>query len=379
MEPLSLYIHIPFCASKCAYCDFASYPGREGDWARYFGALWKELEDWRAALAGYGVATVFFGGGTPTLVDAGYIEETLARARAVAPFMEGAEITLEGNPGTLTPGKLAAYRRAGVNRLSLGAQSFDDELLKSLGRIHTAEQVSEAVEMARQAGFENINLDLMYALPGQGMVQWRDTLDAALALGVPHISAYSLIVEAGTPMERRVASGEAVLPEDETVNAMQREAIRFLARAGLGRYEISNYARPGFECRHNLVYWSRGEYLGLGCAAHSLFGGCRFHNPDGLDAYLSGGRRLEEQRLTVRDAMEETVMLATRTARGLDLKKWGADFGAPFERGMEKPLERLRRGGLIEIGDGFLRLTGRGLELQNAVVLELVENLEAGT
>ena len=375
-KPLSLYVHVPFCASKCAYCDFASYPGREGEWTRYFEALWAEMDGWREALAGREAATVFFGGGTPTLVPAEYIVETLERARALLPFSGDAEITLEGNPGTLTPEKLAAYRAAGANRISLGAQSFDDGLLRALRRIHTAAQIGEAVGMARDAGFSNVNLDLMYALPGQTPQQWRDTLDAAIALGVPHVSAYSLIVEPGTPMARRVAAGEALLPDDDAVNAMQREAVRRLAGAGLMRYEISNYARPGFACRHNLVYWERGDYLGLGCAAHPLVDGCRFRNPDALEDYLCGARRLDAQRLTADDAMEETVMLATRTVRGLDLNAWEAAFGAPFAAGRAAALDRLRRGGLIEIQDGFLRLTLRGMELQNAVVLELLNGME---
>ena len=274
----------------------------------------------------------------------------------------------------LTPEKLAAYGRAGVNRLSLGAQSFDDGLLKSLGRIHTAAQIGEAVAMARAAGFGNINLDLMYALPGQTEGQWRDTLERAAALGVEHVSAYSLIVEEGTPMAARVASGRAALPEDDAVNAMQRRAIDILAEAGYGRYEISNFARPGFECRHNLVYWNRGEYLGLGCAAHSLLDGRRFSNPASLDAYLSGVRCVGEERLTRSDAMEETLMLSTRTVRGLDLAAWRRDFGREFSLGREAALARLRRGGLIDMTDGFLRLTTRGMELQDAVVLELLED-----
>ena len=372
MKPLSLYIHIPFCASKCAYCDFASFPGREGDWSRYFDALWGELDGWRPALAGYEIRTAFFGGGTPTLVSAEYIVETLNRARRMAPFADDAEVTIEGNPGTLAPEKLAAYRAAGVNRLSLGAQSFDDGLLKSLGRIHTAAQIGEAVAMARAAGFDNISLDLMYALPGQTMKQWRETLESAAALGVEHLSAYSLIVEPGTPMAGRVDRGEARLPDDDAVNAMQRLAVKRLAAAGYARYEISNYARPGRECRHNLVYWDRGEYLGLGCAAHSLVDSRRFANPAALDAYLSGVRRTGETRLTRRDAMEETVMLSTRTVRGLDLSAWRSAFGEDFAAGREAALRRLSDAGFIGIEGGFLRLTGRGMEVQNAVVLELL-------
>lgn len=374
MRSLSLYFHIPFCASKCAYCDFASYPGREADWRRYFEALWGELARWKPSLGGYEAVTAYFGGGTPSLVPAEWIEETLARARAALPFRPDAEVSLEANPGTLTPEALAVYRRAGVNRLSLGAQSFDDTLLRSLGRIHTARQVREAVALAREAGFGNISLDLMYALPGQAMSAWRESLDEAARLGVAHVSAYSLIVEPGTPMARRVASSEAALPDEDDVNAMQRAANDALAAAGFSRYEISNYARPGFECRHNRVYWNRGEYLGLGCAAHSLLGNRRFRNPDSLDEYLSGVRRLDVQALDAQGAMEETVMLSTRTREGIDLAAWQSAFGQPFEQGRARALERLRRGGFIQIADGCVRLTARGMEVHNAVVLALLDD-----
>jgi oxygen-independent coproporphyrinogen-3 oxidase len=375
---LSIYIHVPFCAKKCAYCDFASFSGREADWGRYFDEIlteirrWSDVTDFGLLRDEYRVGTVFVGGGTPTLVDAGYIEKVLDACRDLAPFEEDAEITIEGNPGTLTPDRLAAYRRAGVNRLSLGAQSFDDGLLRALGRIHTAGQTGKAVHMAREAGFDNINLDLMYALPGQDMGQWADTLDAAVALGVPHISAYSLIVEPGTQMAARVASGALAVPDDDAVNAMQRQAISRLNAAGYRRYEISNYARPGYECRHNLVYWNRGDYLGLGCAAHSLLGGRRFHNPESVDDYLAGVRRQDETRLTARDVMEETLMLSTRTVQGLDLAAWESAFGTCFERGREDAIGRLEKGGMVERAGGRLRLTTRGMEVQDAVVLELL-------
>ncbi len=378
MKSLSLYVHVPFCVRKCVYCDFASFPGREADWGRYFDEiltevrLWSKETDCGLLSETYRVRSLFIGGGTPTLVDAGYIEKVIDACRGIVPFEADAEITIEGNPGTLTPQRLAVYRRAGVNRLSLGAQSFDDGLLRSLGRIHMAGQIGEAVIMAREAGFDNINLDLMYALPGQEMGQWTDTLDAAVELGVEHISAYSLIVEPGTPMAARVASGAATVPDDDVVNAMQRQAIARLEAAGYRRYEISNYARPGRECRHNLVYWNRGDYLGLGCAAHSLLGGRRFHNPEALDAYLAGVRRQDEVRLILQDEMEETLMLSTRTVRGLDLAAWESAFGAPFGRGREAAIGRLEKGGLVEIAGGRLRLTTRGMEVQDAVVLELL-------
>ena len=374
MIPLSLYLHIPFCAAKCAYCDFASFPNREGQWRAYVGALLGEMDDWRrkGLEERFEIATVFVGGGTPTLLPGEDIAALLESAHRLAPFRADAEITLEGNPGTLMPERLRLYHEVGVNRLSLGAQSFDDGLLRSLGRIHTAGQIGEAVRMAREAGFDNLNLDLIYALPGQTMAQWRDTLASAAALEVEHLSAYSLIVEPGTPMAGRVARGEAVLPEDDEVNRMQRTAVQMLARAGYARYEISNYARKGRECRHNLVYWNRGDYLGLGCAAHSMLDGCRFANPSDLEAYLRGERGTDRARLTREDAMEETILLSTRTVRGLDLAAWEREFGAPFERGRERVLRRLDEAGYVRMDGGFLSLTPRGLEVQNAVVLELL-------
>ncbi|MBQ6372881.1 MAG: radical SAM family heme chaperone HemW [Clostridia bacterium] len=384
MRPLAIYIHVPFCAAKCAYCDFASWPNREHEWQRYFDALFAEIDSW-AAKTDYGLlrdgfrcCSLFIGGGTPTLVPAGFICDAIERCRSIVSFDEGAEITIEGNPGTLTEDKLALYRKAGVDRISLGAQSFDDALLVSLGRIHTSKQIAEAVRMARREGFSNINLDLMYGLPGQTMGQWRDTLDAAVALDVTHISAYSLIVEEGTPMAERVNAGEALMPDDDVVNDMQREAVDRLEKAGFRRYEISNYARKGFECRHNLTYWQRGDYLGLGCAAHSMLSETRFCNPVSLSAYLAGERMVERQELTIRDVMEETLMLSTRTVRGLDMADWQRRFGVSFMDARTGVVERLSKAGYIELMNGFLRLTRRGLEVQNAVVIELLDVIGEG-
>ena len=377
-KPLAIYVHVPFCASKCAYCDFASFPKRESDWDRFFTELGAEIDAWRGEtdfgrLDGrYRVRSLFIGGGTPTLVPDRYICGIVDRCRSLAPFDADAEITVEGNPGTLTPEKLAAYRTHGVNRLSLGAQSFDPALLRRLGRIHTVDEIGEAVRMARAAGFDNINLDLMYALPGQTMGQWLDTLDRAVELGVEHLSAYSLIVEPGTPMAGWVGRGEVALPDEDAVIDMQRAAIERLAKAGYARYEISNYARPGRESRHNMAYWLRGDYLGLGCAAHSMLDDCRFSNPETLDGYLSGARRIGFERLDESGIAEETLMLATRTVRGLDLSQWRSRFSADFAAGREGTLDRLARGGLVEIDGGFLRLTRAGMEVQDAVVLALL-------
>ena len=364
--PLSLYIHIPFCKSKCAYCDFASFPGREAMWEAYFAALCGEI---RAADDDtHRVETVFFGGGTPSLVPETYIAGALAAAREAFPFAPGAEVSLEANPGTLTMEKLRAYRAMGVNRLSIGVQSFDARLLKDIGRIHTPGEAVEAVRMAKAAGFANISIDLMYGLPGQTMDAWEATLKTALSLPLAHISAYALIVEEGTPMAAR----EDELPGEEMVLSMQRLCTRALAAAGFARYEISNYARRGFVCRHNLVYWRRGEYLGFGCAAHSFFGGERFRNASNLEDYLRGARGLERERVDGAAAREETVMLATRTREGLSLENWREAFGEDFCAGREKVLDKLRRAGLLDVADGHVYLTEKGMEVHNAVVLALL-------
>ncbi len=373
MQPFSLYIHIPFCARKCAYCDFASYPGQEGRWAEYLSGVRKELEKWAARLENHEIATIFIGGGTPSLLPAEAITGLMGDVRRLFAVAADAEISMEANPGTLTAGKLTAYRNAGINRLSFGVQSFDDNLLRALGRIHTAEDAREAVRLAREAGFENINLDLMYALPGQTTAQWNATLESAIALGVEHISAYSLIVEEGTPMAARVERGEAVLPEDEEVIAMQHAAIDTLAAAGYARYEISNYAKNGRECRHNLVYWLRGDYLGVGCAAHSMMNNVRFENSWDLDAYLAGETELEKREIPLEEQKEEMIMLATRTVRGLSLADYKDAFGEDLESAHASALKPLVSGGLVKIEDGYLRLTREGLEVQNAVVVELLD------
>jgi len=373
MKPLALYVHIPFCRSKCIYCDFASWPNSESRIGPYLAALKEELIGWRGALKDYELSTMFIGGGTPSILSGDQIASLMESVRSVLPVREGAEITMEANPGTTSPGQLETCRRAGVNRISFGAQSMDDGLLKKLGRIHTAEEIAGAVGMARDAGFDNLSLDLMYALPGQNMDLWMDTLDRAVKLAPDHISAYSLIVEEGTPMYDLAEGGKVAFPDDDACVDMQRAAIGFLGAAGYERYEISNYARPGRECRHNIVYWERGEYLGLGCAAHSLMNGERFENPRSLNEYLAGVRRCESVVLTREDAMEEALMLSTRMTKGLDLGLYERQFGEDFVRRHEKAVGRMEKLGLVMIEGGFLRLTREGLEVQNAVVVELLD------
>ena len=345
----ALYIHVPFCAGKCQYCDFTSWAGREKYYEAYFRALEGELKNW-TALVGNSFSSAFIGGGTPSIVPKEYIARLASAVRAD-------EFTIEANPGTLTPDKLKAYLDSGINRLSLGVQSFDDGLLRAIGRLHTAAQAERAVEMARAAGFSNINIDLMYALPGQSMRQWEATLARAAAIAPRHISAYSLIIEEGTPISRWARE-----MDEDMVNAMQRHATKFLAEHGYARYEISNYAQLGGECAHNINYWRRGDYIGVGCAAHSLYKGHRFANPNSLEDYLAGVRRVDDIALTWQDEYEETVMLGLRMTSGIEAAQLR-------DIGRAKKLVEL---GLAEFkGDRFF-LNERGLEVQNAAVSELL-------
>ena len=363
MKSCALYIHIPFCKSKCAYCDFASWSGRERDQARYLLAL---EEEFKSAAQKYGklpISTVFIGGGTPSVLPEDAVMRLMAMARARFEISQDAEVTVEANPGTLTKEKLRAWRDSGVNRLSMGVQAAQPRLLQLLGRVHSVEEATQSFEWARAAGFKNINLDLMYALPGQTMAEWVESVKFALKLDPEHLSLYSLIVEPGTRIERAISEGTLPAADDEAALSMQRAAVRILSRRGYERYEISNYAKPGFECRHNMTYWTRGDYLGLGCAAHSMMRGERFENTGDLDAYLSGVREVSRHPIGEAEAREEAILLGTRTAAGIPLELVAKN---------KAQVDRLKAGGFVQVEKGRLILTDRGMEVQNAVVLELV-------
>ena len=378
MEPISIYIHIPFCVRKCAYCDFTSFPGRGAQMEAYLSAVCHEMRAQAAFFRRRRVRTVFLGGGTPTLMTGEQAQRLLDALRACFDLAPDAEITMEGNPGTVTAQSLAAYRAAGVNRLSLGVQSLDDGLLAAIGRIHTAAQAREAVSMARAAGFENLNLDLMLGLPGQSVAQWERTLEEAIALAPEHLSCYSLIVEEGTPLSAQLERGEcAPLPDEDALCRMDEITAQWTAQAGFARYEVSNYAKPGRECRHNIVYWACEPYLGLGCAAHSDMDGRRFYNPSDWAGYL----RMAQSGTTARDAegestrqerMFERMMMGLRMVRGVDCARFVRDFGAQPEEVWKEALARDVRVGLMERRGDYLRLTQRGMQVMNSVLVELL-------
>jgi len=379
MEPISIYIHIPLCVKKCAYCDFASFSGRMAQRERYVSAVCREIRAQAAFFGPKRVHTVFIGGGTPTLLTGDQIRALLDCVRACFDLLPDAEITMEGNPGTLTPENLAAYRAAGVNRLSLGVQSMDDGLLAAIGRIHSSQEAVHAVHMARQAGFDNINLDLMFGLPGQTAAQWADTLDRAIALEPQHLSCYSLILEEGTKLYADVQAGRGeALPDEDTLDEMDALTLTKTQQAGYARYEVSNYAKEGCECRHNLVYWECRPYLGVGLNAHSDLGGNRFYNPEGWEDYLSMAEgddpfRAQEGENDRESRMFERMMMGLRMVRGVDCARFERDFGTSIQRAWPRTLHDMTRGGLMTQYNERIRLTQRGMQVMNGVLVAMME------
>lgn len=383
METISLYIHIPLCVKKCAYCDFASFAGRMAQRERYVQAVCREIRAQAAFFGPRRVGTVFLGGGTPTLLTGAQVQEIMDTVRACFVLDEGAEITMEGNPGTLTEDNLRAYRRAGVNRLSLGVQSMDDDLLAAIGRIHTSAEAAQAVRMAREAGFENLNLDLMLGLPGQTAMQWKETLEAAIALGPDHLSCYSLILEEGTPLCAGVQAGTcAPLPDEDEMEEMDALTARLTREAGYAQYEVSNYARPGRACRHNIVYWECLPYLGVGLSAHSDLDGRRFFNPADWEAYLhmagnDDAARETEGANTREDRMFERMMMGLRQVRGVDAARFVQDFGTEIERVWPQTLSEMTHSGLMASHEERVFLTPRGMQVMNSVLVRLMEEMDS--
>ena len=367
---VGLYVHIPFCAAKCSYCDFYSLAHREDKMDDYCAALTAHLREVAPRMAGQQVDTVYFGGGTPSYLGPKRLAALLKTIRKGYRLTADAEITLEVNPDSAGGVKaLKMLRKAGFNRLSLGAQAMDDHMLRAIGRIHTAAQVQEAVSAARSAGFDNVSIDLMYGLPGQTMAHWQRTLESAIALGTEHISAYGLKVEEGTPLWQR--REEADLPDDEAQADMYLWAVEALGLAGYRQYEISNFARPGRESRHNLRYWRMAPYAGFGPGAHSDFGNVRFAYEKDLDGYLAGEMRLSErEEILPRERCMEYIMLSLRTAEGISRTTVERTYRKPFAQA-EAVFRELAEHGLAEATEAGWRLTPRGFLVSNAIILQV--------
>ncbi len=412
---LELYIHIPFCARKCAYCDFLSFAAPERVYRDYMDKLLEEICGQGPNFQEYRVSTIFVGGGTPSILPADLIMELFATLSENFDISPDAEITMEANPGTLTMEKLEVYRQSGINRLSIGLQSADDKELKYLGRIHSYDSFLKSFQRARQAGFKNINVDLMSALPGQDVHSWKNTLKKVMMLKPEHISAYSLIIEEGTPFYERfgepqgkqssvvcgesdadrggalpapktaaeIAARAAVmtlpdLPDEDTDREMYHLTKEMMAAHGYDRYEISNYAKKGYECRHNIGYWTGVEYLGLGLGASSYTYGYRYHNTENLQEYLSlnlyegGAAARDIEELSLEDKMEEFMFVGLRMMKGVSGSEFLERFGQNMWNVYGDALKRLEQQGLIEVDAPMVRLTELGIDVSNVVLSEFL-------
>lgn len=370
-KELELYLHIPFCVSKCKYCDFLSASSGEEQRQIYVERLCRRIRYWSDVIHNYGyeIVSIFVGGGTPSILTEAQITQVFEAVYESFPIREDAEITLEMNPGTDVKDKLPVYRELGINRLSMGLQSADNEELKCLGRIHTYEDFRQVYQWAREAGFTNINVDLMSAIPGQTLESYEDTLRKVADLEPEHISAYSLIIEEGTPFYERYGEGRHAeeLPDEDIERQMYVRTGEILEDYGYHRYEISNYAKDGYECRHNLGYWDRKEYLGLGAGASSLMDHIRWKEPDHIGP--STGLVLEERedftRLRRKDEMEEFMFLGLRKINGVSEHDFYKSFRVSMDEIYKESIENLIKEGLLVREEDRIRLTDRGIDLSN--------------
>ena len=371
-SPMEIYIHIPFCIRKCDYCDFLSGPSGPEEQADYVQALLREIQAVEEG-EGRSVSSIFIGGGTPSVLDERLLGDILKEIRNRFKIEEDVEITIEVNPGTANIGKLQAYREIGINRLSIGLQSPQDRELKILGRIHNYEQFLETYQEARAVGFDNINIDLMSAIPDQTYEGWVKNLRTVAELEPEHISAYSLIVEEGTPFAARKLN----LPDEDTEYNMYEATAQILKEYGFEQYEISNYARKGRKCRHNVGYWTRQDYLGFGLGASSLYGKERFANTADMKKYLENSRnpekiREKEPSLTREDEMAEFMFLGLRMTKGISKVDFQRCFGCTIESVYGEVLEKYESMGLLLEQDGRIFLSREGIHVSNSIMAEFL-------
>lgn len=378
MKKTGLYLHIPFCKQKCLYCDFPSFAGLEQKQTQYIQALKKEIETKAVLLKGYQIQTIFFGGGTPTVLPAKTLAELLEMIFQLYDVAEDAEISTEANPGTLDFEMCEILHDAGFNRLSMGVQAWQDTLLQRLGRIHSQAQFLENYQNARKAGFENINLDLMFALPMQTLEDWQETLTEVIALQPEHISAYSLIIEEGTPFYDFYAKGIYEETPEDLDRTMYHTAVQMLQDAGYHQYEISNFSKDGKESKHNKIYWLDESYMGFGLGAHSYWEGERFHNPYEIDQYIAcmaEGQICKEdiETLSLDEQYAEFMFMGLRMTAGIQKERFFQRFGKQIEDIYAKQIKKLKEQGLLVEEKGCLRLTAFGLDVSNQVFIEFLE------
>lgn len=377
-SPIEIYIHIPFCVRKCAYCDFLSGSQDEETIEQYIASLIDEIQahtSKREFASSHEATSIFLGGGTPSILNASQIQRIFAKLKTCFKISQDAEITIEANPGTVTREKLLAYCTCGINRISFGLQSTNNEELKLLGRIHTYEEFLESFRLARECGFDNINVDLISAIPKQTVASWEETLQNVIKLNPEHISAYSLIVEEGTPFAKMYGPGcprEQDLPSEEEERKIYYRTEELLKAAGYHRYEISNYAKEGKECKHNLGYWERKEYLGIGLGAASLIDNTRYSNTADLAKYIKCAKEPDKihediQVLATKERMEEFMFLGLRKMNGISEKEFAEQFGMIVEKCYGHQIKKLLNEGLLQRKDGRIILTNHGIDVSNYV------------
>ncbi len=377
MKNIGIYIHIPFCVKKCDYCDFNSFAGKDHLHEEYVNCLIDEMEMYKDVLSNINIDTIFIGGGTPTCLGAGSIEQIMYKCASTFNISPNAEISIEANPGTITSVKLRGMRNSGVNRLSFGLQSWNDEELKLLGRIHTKDEFIRNYELARVEGFDNINIDLMFALPDQDLKKWKATLDNVVTLNPEHISCYSLTIEEGTFFHQYLERGKIKLPDQETDRLMYENAINTFRENGYKQYEISNFSKQGYECRHNKKYWLLDEYIGFGAGAHSFIGEERYSNELNPEDYIKRIRTKvtpvkEKISLDKKDCMSEFIFLGLRLMSGININEFERRFGIDIYSIYKIQIDKFLSLNLLKREEDNIKLTNRGIDISNKIFSEFI-------
>lgn len=375
MKELGIYVHIPFCKQKCSYCDFISYCDKNDLIEKYIKALKQEIKD--SSVNEYEISTIYIGGGTPSYIESKYISEILKTIKQKYNISRNVEITIEVNPGTATKEKLRDYVEAGINRISIGLQSCNNNLLKMIGRIHTYEEFLSTYKLAREVGFKNINVDLMIGLPNQTLDDVKKSLEEISKLNPEHISVYSLIVEEGTPIEKKIADGQLKLPNEELEREEYWEVKKFLESLGYKHYEISNFAKTGYESKHNLNCWEQKEYLGFGAAAHSYMKKTRYSNTENIEKYIN--QEMQSKQLHIvhevqkeEEQKKEYMLLGLRKIDGVQISSFKNKFGCNPIMEFKNELKKLTQEGLIKIDLDQIKLTEKGIDLANIVWEEFI-------
>ncbi|MGB4439576.1 MAG: radical SAM family heme chaperone HemW [Sedimentibacter sp.] len=373
MKKLGIYVHIPFCKRKCNYCDFYSIKWNDESENKYIDAVINEIKNYKDTLdEKYCVDTIYFGGGTPTIINPDNLRRIIGKLRSIFEIDENAEISMEANPNTLTSDNLKAYKEIGINRLSIGIQSLNDDILYKIGRIHNGREALEAIDRAKQFGFENINADAMFNIPGQTITDIETTLSKIIEKNVKHISFYSLKLEKGTPMYDMEKNSKIIMPEEDEEREMYYAGRNVMEDKNLFQYEISNFALKGYECKHNLKYWNQEEYIGIGPSAHSFLNSIRYSNPSDLNLYCQNSeenvfeRKIQEV-MNRKDLIFEYIMLRLRLTEGLNMVEFKNKFSIDFNETYSKQIDHLTKNNLLKYSGDFVKLTNLGMDISNYV------------